>query len=106
MGVYKITNQKNGKIFIGSAENVEGRLNRIRFQLKLGNYPVKEIQQDYNDAGDAAFEIEVLDYLAPKEDSNNNYREDLNMLEEMWLDKLQPFGDKGYNIKPDQETTT
>lgn len=30
-------------------------------------------------------------------DQHNNYYEDLHVLEEMWLEKLQPYGERGYN---------
>jgi hypothetical protein len=26
-----------------------------------------------------------------------NYKEEVKMLEEIWIEKLQPFGNKGYN---------
>lgn len=32
-----------------------------------------------------------------KEDLNYDYTEELKTLEEMWIEKLQPFNEKGYN---------
>ena len=40
---------------------------------------------------------EILDELEPKMDPDYNYQEDLAFLEQYWLDKLKPFGDRGYN---------
>ena len=57
----------------------------------------KEMQRDFNDVGEAGFAFEVLDYLAPKEDIGHDYMEELKILENMWLEKLMPYGDKGYN---------
>ena len=39
----------------------------------------------------------VIDYLEPKDDTKTDYADDLKMLEEIWIDRLQPFGEKGYN---------
>ncbi len=99
MGIYQIKNLKNGKIFIGSAKDLRGRINSNKFQLKNGSHPNKEMQRDYNEAGEEGFSFDVLDYLKPKDDLNYDYTDELRVLEEMWLDKLQPYGEKGYNGK-------
>ena len=97
MGIYQIKNLTNGKIFIGSAKNLPGKFNSVKFQLEHGSYPHSELQKDFNDFGEKNFSFEVVDYLEPKEDTGYDYTEDLSVLEEMWLEKLQPFGEKGYN---------
>ena len=97
MGIFQIKNMQSGKLFIGSAMNIHGRINRIKFQLKNGGYPNREIQKDYDEIGENGFSFEVLDYLSPKEDLNYDYSGDLRLLEEMWLEKLEPYGEKGYN---------
>lgn len=102
MGVYQIKNNKSDRVFIGSSKDIHGRINRIKFQLKNGLYPDQEIQKDYSETGESGFSFDVLDYLSPKEDLNYNYDEELKILEEMWLHKIQPYGEKGYNKK---ETT-
>jgi group I intron endonuclease len=99
MGIYQIKNLKNGKIFIGSAKDLRGRINSNKFQLKNGSHPNKEMQRDYNEVGEEGFSFEILDYLKPKEDLNYDYTDELRILEEMWLDKLQPYDEKGYNSK-------
>lgn len=97
MGIYKIINAGNGKIFIGSAKNLPGKINSIKFQLESGSHLNKELQEDFVKFGKIKFNFEVIDYLEPKEDPDYNYTEDLKILEEMWLEKLKPFGEKGYN---------
>jgi group I intron endonuclease len=99
MGIYQIKNLMNDKIFIGSAKNLQGKLNSVKFQLEHGSYTHRELQKDFNDLGEENFSFEVVDYLEPKEDIDHNYTEDLSVLEEMWLEKLQPFFEKGYNKK-------
>jgi len=101
MGIYQIKNLKNGKIFIGSAKDVRGRMNSNLFQLKNGSHVNKELQADFNESGEQGFALEVLDYLKPNEEAGGDfdYTEELDVLLQMWLDKLQPHGLKGYNSK-------
>jgi hypothetical protein len=99
MGVYQVKNLKNGKIFIGSAKDLRGRINSNRFQLKTGAHFNKDLQNDFNEIGEEDFSFEVLDTLKPKEDAGFDYTEELNTLLEMWLEKLQPYDEKGYNTR-------
>jgi hypothetical protein len=100
MGIYQIKNTENGKIFIGSSLNVPGKLNAHKFSLKYGSHIIQDLQNDYNKYGEKCFTFEVLDYLEPKNDPDINYKKEVSLLEEMWLEKLQPYGDKGYNKPP------
>lgn len=91
-GVYKITNSVNGKIFVGSSMNLNGARNRLAF----GVNKYKEFEKDIIKYGKDAFVFEVLEELADNEQCFDPKRE-LEKLEEKWLDKLQPYGEKGYN---------
>jgi len=97
MGIYQIKNLINGKIFIGCTKNLQGKINSYKFQLKQGCHMNRELQKDYIHFGEENFSFEVLDYLEPQEDPKYDYSEDLIVLEEIWIEKLQPFDDKGYN---------
>lgn len=103
MGVYKITNKANGKIFIGSHLNVNGRINRHKFALENGFEEIKELLEDYKIFGEANIVFEVIDILKPKDEPGTNYPEELITLEELWQEKLQPYGDKGYNTQIKKE---
>jgi len=97
MGVYQVKNLVNGKIFIGSSKNIPARLNRHKFELKFGSENITELQNDYNKFGEEKFLYEILDELKPKEDPEYNYTEDIAVLEQLWIEKLQPFEERGYN---------
>jgi len=97
MGVYQIRNLINGKIFLGSAKNLQAKLNSNKFQLDHGAHMNSELQKDYSELGEKNFAFEIVDYLKPKEEAGYDYTEDLTVLEEMWLEKLQPYEEKGYN---------
>ena len=97
MGIYQIKNLVSGKILVGSSKNLNGKSNSFKFQLNLGSHMNKELQNDYNKYGEENFSFEVLDYLEPKEGITYDYTKDLEALEELWIEKLQPFNEKGYN---------
>ena len=99
MGIYQIKNIENQKIFIGSSKNLPGKLNSAKFQLQNNSHINRELQRDFSVYGEGKFIFEVIDYLEPKEDSDYNYNDDLKVLEDMWLEKLQPYDEKGYNKK-------
>ena len=99
MGVYQIRNLVNGKIFLGTSKNLPGKGNSSLFQLNMGSHMNKALQEDFNQSGASNFVFEVVDSLKPKEDLAYDYTEDLKVLEEMWLEKLQPYDEKGYNSK-------
>lgn len=99
MGIYQIRNRANGKIFIGHSENLTAVFNREEFQLKHGSHPCRELQQEFQHFGPEQFSYEVLDTLEAKMDEGGASTKDLRLLEEMWAEKLQPYGDKGYHRK-------
>jgi hypothetical protein len=99
MGIYRIKNRSSGKIYIGKATDLNGKLNSEKFQLRNNMHMNKELQGDFNAMGEEEFTFEVLDRLQPKEDPHYDYGYDLQTLEVIWLEKLQPFGSKGYHKK-------
>jgi group I intron endonuclease len=100
MGVYQLKNLVNGKILVGSSKNLPARKNRFEMELSYEGFTNKELQLDFKQYGKENFLFEVLDNLEPKEDPAYNYTEDLKTLEELWIEKLQPFNEKGYNKEP------
>jgi group I intron endonuclease len=97
-GVFQIKNTANGKILLGSSLNLEGPLNSHRFMLKIGSHRNKALQQDWNEYGEQNFVFEILETVTVKDDPNFNLKDELTLLEMIWLEKLQPVGEKGYNL--------
>jgi group I intron endonuclease len=99
IGIYQIKNKINGKILLGSALNLDAAFSRFQFELKYGSGMLREPEliRDLNEYGSENFSFEILDQLKPNEDPLYNYKEDLKTLEELWLEKLQPYDEKGYN---------
>lgn len=100
MGVFMITNKANGKIFIGSSVNLQAKLNRCKFELKMGMFQIVPLQEDWKLYGPEKFEFKELEILDPAEEPDTNPAEDLLVLEALWVEKLSPFGDRGYNDLP------
>ncbi len=95
-GVYQIKNTKNEKIFVGSTKNLK-TLNGAKFMLENGGHSNKRLQAEWMHFGKDSFVFEVLEILEKKVDIYFNEKEELEKLEEKWLNKLQPFGEGGYN---------
>jgi len=98
VGVFAIRNRANGKVLVGASLNVTSALNRARFELSQGGHracPV--LQEGWNRHGAASFSFEVLDVLPPSEEPGADPREELRVLESLWLERLRPYSDAGYN---------
>lgn len=99
-GVYQIKNTVTGRIFIGSSVNVHARINRHKAGFAfIDSHENPRILPDLRAHGKDSFVFEVLEILDGEYDSAAALRDDLKILEEMWLEKLQPFGDNGYNVR-------
>lgn len=88
-------------MFIASSPNLPAAENRFLFDLKFGSHKNKELQEDIKNFGAQSFSFFVLDELKSNPEPDSDYEEDLKILEEMWLEKIAPFGEKGYNRKKD-----
>jgi hypothetical protein len=95
MGIFQIRNLTNEKVFVGKSENLDGIFNRIRFQLNANSHHQKQLQADWNELGADKFEFEILEELEFREGLDT--KKELEFLEDLWLEKLEPFGEKGYN---------
>jgi hypothetical protein len=100
-GVFLLRNTTNGRLFVGSTPNLPAMFNRLRMQLDGGTY-VKhpELQRDWSELGAGAFVFEVLEELEPPEGPGWDPSDDLAALEALWLEQLQPYGEKGCNRRP------
>lgn len=95
MGVIKIKNTVSGKIFISTCSNLKNRWLTLRGQLDMGRFANSELQKDWNELGADVFTYEVIEEKEVKEDTDKRW--ELKQMESKWLEKLQPYGDRGYN---------
>lgn len=98
VGVFQIRNTVNNKIFVESSTDLVAIWNRIRFELNGGNHTNAELQKEWNEFGAESFAYEILGEIEQDDTKVTNYRKEAKQLEEMYIEELQPFGDKGYNV--------
>ena len=96
-GVFQVKNVVNGKILLGSSLNLEGPLNGHKFMLKIGRHRNRALQKEWNEFGEDKFTFDILEVVKVKDDENFNLEDELTLLEQIWLEKLHPFGENGYN---------
>jgi len=96
MGVFQLKNKTNGKILVDGSLNMPAKWNRHLTTLKFGSHKNKNLQQDWNQLGADAFEYSILSEIA-FENATVDYSKEVEILKELFLEELQPFGEKGYN---------
>jgi group I intron endonuclease len=90
-GVYQILCAQNGKIYIGSAINLESRWHSHRRDLRNGVHVNPHLQFAWNLYGETSFEFSVLEYV-----------DELRLLvtEQSWINKTGCTNRRiGFNIK-------
>lgn len=100
MGVFRIKNEVNGKIYIGSSTDLIAVWNSQRFQLEAGLHSCDSLQADWKTFGPDNFTYEIVEEIKQDDDDiQKDYSKDIKALEELIVDELQPCGEKGYNRK-------
>lgn len=99
-GVYQVKNNANGKVLIGSCVDIPSMFNRIKFELATGMDRVPGLLKDWREYGENNFAFEIMEELKLKEGEFQDIKFELQQLEEKWLDKIQPYDEKGYNKRP------
>ena len=89
--IYQITNDKNGKIYIGSSKNLRQRWNRHKNLLNKGEHYNPHLQNAWDKNGGENFTFTVLEEVEKDED--------LIPAEQRWLDGSRSYERSiGYNI--------
>lgn len=96
-GVFCVKNTVNSKVMLGSSLNLEGPLNSHKFMLTIGSHRNEALQKEWNDYGGDNFVFEILEEVKVKDDPDFSIDDELTLLEQIWIEKLQPFGERGYN---------
>lgn len=80
-GIYKITNTKNGKFYIGSTSDLDRRIKRHRYDLRLNQHHSQHLQRAWNKYGGENFKFEILEYCSV---------DNILATEQKYLDELNP----------------
>jgi hypothetical protein len=92
MGVYRIRNTRNDKSYIGCGTDLPAKINRHKAELKFGSHRNRELQEEWNLFGGSSLQFEVLDELDYEQDSQASPSEELQVLKEMWMSRLEKEG--------------
>jgi predicted GIY-YIG superfamily endonuclease len=97
-GIYRITNQANNKIYIGSAYNLSNRFSTHKYSLKNNKHKNPHLQNAWNLYGEQQFIFEILEIVEDKTKILER--------EQYYLDFYNPYDNKiGYNIAKKAENT-
>ena len=90
MGILLYRCRETGSVYLWPAQDLRGKQNGVRFQLEMGSYIHRKLQQEWSTYGEQGFDTEVLDRLEyDKDEAKDDYREDLLALAELWREKMR-----------------
>ena len=96
-GVYAIRNQITGRALVAGSTNVQGILNRHRFELQHGQHRNARLARDWVEHGETNFLFDVLDMVKPSEDPAFNAAHELETLVSLWRLEIPCLGEFGYD---------
>jgi hypothetical protein len=87
MGVYAVRGPSGVAMRVHASTNVWGAINRMQFELRLGGHRDKELQAEW--ARDpAGLTFDVLEMVKERADSEFDYKEELQLLEQLYRSEL------------------
>ena len=90
-GIYKITNLKNNKAYIGQSTDIKTRWKNHKKELENNSHRNSHLQNAFNKYGEEAFEFRILE---------ETFEENLDDAEEYWIDYFDSTNPrKGYNLR-------
>lgn len=92
MGVYAIRCRATGHLVIHASLNLDGAINRDRFELRLGSHRDRRLQAAWAGGGEAALAFEVLEVIRPQPDPSFDAAEALAQALRLWRAELLPAG--------------
>ncbi|MEX8191341.1 GIY-YIG nuclease family protein [Comamonas guangdongensis] len=90
LGIYAVRCDAAGLLRLGASRNVDGMLNRIRFELATGLQRDAALSRAWASHGEQAFRFEVLDRVKQRDDPDFDYETELQALLALWQAELQP----------------
>lgn len=90
LGVYVLRCDAAGVLRVGSSRNVDGLLNRLRFELTRGTHLDKAVQQAWKTHGAQAFTFEVIDRVTQRADPGFDHDAELAAMLALWRAELCP----------------
>jgi predicted GIY-YIG superfamily endonuclease len=91
MGIYKIENLVNGKVYIGSSQDINKRWKQHLYSLRKGQHHSYHLQKAWEKYGEENFKFEIVEVVTDESL--------LITLEQKWINSYKSYDSKyGYNI--------
>lgn len=97
-GVYAINNLVTGRLLVASSKDVQGALNRHRFELRQGTHRNRLLRADWAAHGPSSFTFEVLDMVKPDADTAADITRELDELLTLWRQETACEGECDYQL--------
>lgn len=92
IGIYKITNLDNGKVYVGQTDDIERRWRQHVSDLNAGKHHNIYLQNSWNIHGQDRYEFSIIELCE---------KDELREKEIYWIDKLRAYrgfeDSNGYN---------
>ncbi|NCB42845.1 MAG: GIY-YIG nuclease family protein [Clostridia bacterium] len=93
-GIYCIKCSGNDEVWLRSAMDLQGSLNRFTFSVSVGSAPEMCMTQAWNTYGKSSFSFEILEEIKKKEtQTQKEFSKDLSTLLDLWVEKQK--GEQG-----------
>ena len=96
-GIYKITNNANGKIYIGQSLDVKHRIRSHRYLLNKGTHTNNYLLKSYDIHGAECFSYEIIYIIEDQTITKEQIIKILNDKEKYYIQKYHSF-EMGYNL--------
>jgi len=93
MGVYAVRNRATGRAWVGASHNVDGALNRIRFELQMRGHRDRSLADEWLRHGADCFSFDVLERVRKRDDPAFDYEAELQALLALWREELGVAGE-------------
>jgi hypothetical protein len=97
-GVYAIRNLVTGRALVAGSTNVEGALNRHRFELRQQSHRNTLLSHEWSLHGESSFQFEILDMVKPRDGMVLDVAHELAELVALWRQEIACDGERGYDI--------
>ena len=98
-GVFAIRNLDDRRVYVNGSMNVDGAMNRARFELARHAHRNRALQADWIRLGAQRFGFEVIDLVKKRDEPGFDAAAELEGLLEMWRQELGCWAPAGYNVR-------
>jgi hypothetical protein len=87
MGVYAVRGPSGAALRVHTSSNVWGAINRMQFELRLGEHRDKLLQSEWT-RDPSCLTFDVLELVKERADGGFDYKEELQLLERLYRSEL------------------